>query len=140
MHLTQRKPLLGSLMMAALVVGCADGEDGGSGSFSATNLTYTTVPPATTVPMMTTTGEPRQIALPVRIFPNPAQERVDVQTAADWTEPLHIRVFDSLGRLLHDYGADAASTLDLAGLPNGLLFVKIESAGRIATFRLMKEK
>jgi hypothetical protein len=53
---------------------------------------------------------------------------------------MHIRVFDNLGRLLRDYGADAASTLDLAGLPNGFLFVKIESAGRIASFRLMKEK
>jgi hypothetical protein len=59
MHVTQRKPWLGSLMVAALVIGCADGEDGGDGSFSATNLTYyTTAPPVTTVPMMTTTGEP----------------------------------------------------------------------------------
>ncbi len=65
---------------------------------------------------------------------------VNVTDGGSWDEPMHIRVFDSLGRLLRDYGADAASTLDLAGLLNGLLFVKIESAGRIAGFLLIKEK
>ncbi|MFN0014271.1 MAG: T9SS type A sorting domain-containing protein [Saprospiraceae bacterium] len=90
--------------------------------------------------LVTATDEPGQYGLPLRLFPNPAFDRVQVRADEGWDEPMHIRVFDSLGRLLRDYGADAASTLDLTGLPNGLLFVKIESAGRIATFRLMKKK
>lgn len=90
--------------------------------------------------LVTAIDEPGQYGLPLRLFPNPAFDRVQVRADGGWDEPMHIRVFDSVGRLLRDYGADAASTLDLAGLPNGLLFVKIESAGRIASFRLMKEK
>ena len=90
--------------------------------------------------LVTATGEPGQYGLPLRLFPNPAFDRVQVRADGGWDEPMHIRVYDNLGRLLRDYGASAAGTLDLAGLPNGLLFVKIESAGRIASFLLMKEK
>ena len=52
---------------------------------------------------------------------------------------MRIRAFDALGRLLRDYGFDADSNLDLAGLPAGLTFLKIEATGQVMTFRLIKE-
>ncbi|MCC6281919.1 MAG: T9SS type A sorting domain-containing protein [Saprospiraceae bacterium] len=88
--------------------------------------------------LVTGTVEPERAAFPVRIFPNPAFELVRVQTEAGWNEPIHIRVFDTLGRLLRDYGPDPGKTLDLAGLPAGLIFFKIESAGQVVTLRLIK--
>jgi len=55
MHSMWRKPSLGLLVMSSvLAVACADGDNGSAGSFGMTNLTYTSVPPATTVPMDTT--------------------------------------------------------------------------------------
>ncbi|MBP6828742.1 MAG: T9SS type A sorting domain-containing protein, partial [Saprospiraceae bacterium] len=90
--------------------------------------------------LVTGTVEPERAAFPVRIFPNPAFELVRVQTEAGWNEPIHIRVFDTLGRLLRDYGPDPGKTLDLAGLPAGLIFFKIESAGQVVTLRLIKVK
>ena len=90
--------------------------------------------------LVTGTVEPERAAFPVRIFPNPAFELVRVQTEAGWNEPIHIRVFDTLGRLLRDYGPDPGKTLDLAGLPAGLIFFKIESAGQVVTLPLIKVK
>ncbi len=89
---------------------------------------------------LTATDEPASGILPVRIAPNPARDYTRVQTEAGWNAPLRIRAFDPLGRLLRDYGANAGATLDLAGLPAGLIILKIESAGQRGTFRLIKEK
>lgn len=89
--------------------------------------------------LLTATDEPEQAVLPVRILPNPARDIALVQTEKNWTEPLRVRAFDSLGRLLRDYGPDSGNSLDLAGFPAGLVFFKIESAGRTMTLRLVKE-
>ncbi len=89
--------------------------------------------------LVTSTGEPQRTALPVRIYPNPAQDLAHIWTEAGWNVPLHIRAFDTLGRLLRNYGFNSDATLDLAGLPAGLLFLKIQSAGQAMTVRLIKE-
>ncbi len=89
--------------------------------------------------LVTATNVPERAALPIRIFPNPAFARAQVRAEAGWNERMRIRAFDALGRLLRDYGFDADSNLDLAGLPAGLIFLKIEATGQVMTFRLIKE-
>ncbi|MEO6038939.1 MAG: M43 family zinc metalloprotease, partial [Saprospiraceae bacterium] len=78
-------------------------------------------------------------ALSVRISPNPAQDYARLQIGTGWNAPLHIRAFDALGRLLRDFGSNSGTALDLAGLPAGLVFLKIESAGQVLGVRLIKE-
>ncbi|MEZ4940665.1 MAG: M43 family zinc metalloprotease [Saprospiraceae bacterium] len=89
--------------------------------------------------LVSATAEPEHAVLPIRIFPNPAQDHVQVSTEIEWTAPLHIRAFDTLGRLLCDYGRESNHSLNLTGFPAGLVFFKIESAGQVMTIRLIKE-
>ncbi|MBK8426187.1 MAG: T9SS type A sorting domain-containing protein [Lewinellaceae bacterium] len=89
--------------------------------------------------LVTGTVEPERAAFPVRIFPNPAFDLVRCRQKPVGMNRF-IRVFDTLGRLLRDYGPDPGKTLDLAGLPAGLIFFKIESAGQVVTLRLIKVK
>ena len=89
---------------------------------------------------MTAIDEPKQVAFPIQIFPNPAQDRVQVQVAAHWDEPLRIRAFDALGRLLRDYGSDFGKMLDLSGLLPGVVFLRVESDGQVWAVRLIKAK
>ena len=86
----------------------------------------------------TATRAPQNLNLPLQLIPNPAQERALVHVKENWSEPIYCRVYDGLGRLLRDYGMLTAPVLDLIGLPAGLLLVRFESTGRIATFRLIK--
>lgn len=90
--------------------------------------------------LLTRAEEPTAGALPLRLFPNPAADRAELRAEEGWNEPLRARAFDGLGRLLRDFGANSGGSLDLTGLPSGLIFLKIESAGRMAAFRLIKEK
>lgn len=87
---------------------------------------------------MTATEEPATNNLTVRIFPNPAQDYVRISTTTDWTSPVRIRAFNSLGSVLRDYGTTTGAPLDLQGLPRGLIFFRIESAGQIITTSLVK--
>ena len=86
----------------------------------------------------TATREPQNLNLPLELIPNPAQERVFVHGKENWSEPIYCKVYDGFGRLLRDYGRLTTPVLDLIGLPAGLLLVRFESTGRIATFRLIK--
>jgi len=88
--------------------------------------------------LVTDIKEPMHSRLPLRLFPNPASNYVQVLTRDGWNEPVHVCIFDGLGRLLRDYGFTLANTLDLTGLANGLLIVKVESSGYAAGFRLIK--
>jgi PKD repeat protein len=90
--------------------------------------------------LVTATHGPEQAAWPVQIFPNPAFDLVRVQTAAGWSKPIHIRAYNALGSLLHDYGPDSADALYVAAFPAGPIFFSIESGGQVMTFRLMKVK
>ncbi len=66
--------------------------------------------------LVTDTDEPGQYGLPLQLFPNPAFDRVQVQSDRNWKEPMRIRIFDNLGRVLSDYGAGSASMRDLTVL------------------------
>lgn len=90
--------------------------------------------------LLTRAAEPTTGTLPLHLFPNPAADRAELRADEGWNEPMRVRAFDGLGRLLRDFGTDSDGSLDLTGLPSGLIFLKIESAGRTAAFRLIKEK
>ena len=88
--------------------------------------------------LVTGLDEPKHSSLPFWLSPNPTSNYVHVLTRDGWNEPVHICIFDGLGRLLRDYGFISTNTLDLTGLANGLLIVKVESSGYVAGFRLIK--
>lgn len=88
--------------------------------------------------LVTDINEPRHSGLPLWLFPNPASNYVQVLTRDEWNEPMHICIYDGFGRLLRDYGFTLADTLDLTGVANGLLIVKVESSRYVAGFRLVK--
>lgn len=90
--------------------------------------------------LLTATEEPKSTIAPVMIFPNPASDRVQMKVESTWSAPLYVRAFDTFGRLLRDYGYNSGHSLDLTGLQTGLIFLKIESAGQVFTFRLLKGK
>lgn len=89
--------------------------------------------------LLTRAEEPTLGALPLRIFPNPATDRAELRSDDAWAEPIRVQAFDGLGRLLRNFGENSSDSLDLSGLQSGLLILKIESLGRTATLRLIKE-
>jgi hypothetical protein len=69
------------------------------------------------------------------IFPNPATDRITVRFSAEATGTVTWSVVDLLGRQLAagQRGVDAGANVlpvDLAGLDNGLYFIRMELDGR----------
>lgn len=90
---------------------------------------------------VTVTGEPEATTEPIRFFPNPARDRIQLLTPPGRAAPVHIRAYDALGKPLRDYGEYAAypsPMLDLTGLPPGFLFFTVQSVGRAYMARVVK--
>jgi hypothetical protein len=93
---------------------------------------------AGSLPLATGTGdlgETRQVS--VKIFPNPASENFTVQALLPTNSPVEIALTDATGRLLRQEtvpvnGGLLAQTLDVASLPSGVYFIKIESGNGAA--------
>ncbi len=71
-------------------------------------------------------------ALPLRLYPNPAQDRLFLAWEGAVGEHLRLRFFDAAGRIVSEQGAflgtNTATSVDLAGLPEGLFFVEITAS------------
>ena len=77
----------------------------------------------------------------VRFFPNPARDYVQFLIPPGLNTPVHIRAYDTPGKLLRDYGeyaSNASPILDLAGLPPGFLFFTLQFIGLSYTTRVAK--
>lgn len=69
-------------------------------------------------------------------YPNPAYDRITIRPASDRYQPLWITLHDALGREVRRFGAqnsNAGTVLDLAGLPGGMHFIRVQCAAGIWT-------
>lgn len=71
-------------------------------------------------------------ALPLRLYPNPAQHRLFLDWQGEDTENLRLRFFDAAGRLAFEQSAFLAthttSAIDLSALRDGLFFMEITTS------------
>ncbi len=75
--------------------------------------------------------------LSVRIYPNPAHKgKVTVEVYRSAAEPLHIRVFDLLGREVHIISTDATG-LDVSRFTPGIYLVHIRQGSEVTVRKLV---
>ncbi|MBK8965222.1 MAG: PKD domain-containing protein [Lewinellaceae bacterium] len=90
---------------------------------------------------VTATDELQSGMRSVRFFPNPARDYVQFLIPPGLNTPVHIRAYDTPGKLLRDYGEYASNSspiLNLAGLPPGFLFFTLQFVGLSYTTRVAK--
>jgi len=81
-----------------------------------------------------TTSVPEVEMAAVRLFPNPASDRVTLQSDRRMD---HVRVFDLSGRLRHSQRVDDTEViLDTGGLTTGLYLIQVVAGGQLSTHRL----
>jgi plastocyanin len=76
------------------------------------------------------------IDLPIRVFPNPASDRLFAQTDADvqtWT------VFDLFGKQLLQWDGQAANGFDVSGLTPGMYLLQASVDGGVANVKFIVE-
>jgi CubicO group peptidase (beta-lactamase class C family) len=75
-------------------------------------------------------------AINVRIFPNPTNDILNIET----TENIkNIEIYNSVGQLMLAQNTPSAPTLSVAHLPKGIYFVKIQTDNGVKTVRFCKE-
>lgn len=75
--------------------------------------------------------------LPVALFPNPVKDVLNIQLEySDATTTL--RLLDSQGRVVMSQ-AQATNTLDISQLPNGIYWLELESEGKTASRKVVKQ-
>lgn len=73
----------------------------------------------------------------LRVFPNPVTDRLHIETAVEL--PAHVRVYDSLGRVVAARRIVESSTeLDMADYPAGTYTVVVRSAGEIVRRQVVR--
>lgn len=79
---------------------------------------------------------------PVIAYPNPFSDKVAIELSENTVDQVRIRLFDATGKehqfrktTLGAYGAE----LDLRLLPAGLYLIRVESAGKAETLRIVKQ-
>jgi hypothetical protein len=75
------------------------------------------------------------------IYPNPTNRSVtiDLASAIESSEIVHLQVFDNQGRVLIEFSTyDRNPQIDLAGLNNGIYYVRIYSGGSIHVSSIIK--
>jgi para-nitrobenzyl esterase len=59
----------------------------------------------------------------IRLFPNPADEKINAELPAILKEKLKIQIFNSMGRLLREIETNHSIQIDISDLPKGLYFI-----------------
>jgi hypothetical protein len=80
----------------------------------------------------------------VTVTPNPFGDNISLTIAADTDETVHVSLCDALGRVVTDYYDNLTrgyNTVDrqMPTLPAGVYFLKVASAGRQQTVKLLHE-
>ena len=80
-------------------------------------------------------------SLAISLFPNPTQNNITVTYGDQLADkPLTLRIFGADGRQLADYPrVESGRSLDLKGLPSGLLLFQFRVDGEMSTLRVVKE-
>jgi len=69
-----------------------------------------------------------------RIYPSPAQRVINIEFEDKQSHPVHIRLYDLKGRLVHDYQdvntQNDPTQLWLPDCPSGIYLLKVDSGGR----------
>jgi hypothetical protein len=79
-----------------------------------------------------------QGSLGLRMFPNPGSEFLNVEISETESAYFEAGIFDVQGRLLKQYGRQSTAgttTLDLSGMPAGVLIVKLELEGGVTVVK-----
>lgn len=76
-----------------------------------------------------------------KIFPNPACEIIYIQRHGTILNHTVVRLRDILGRIIRqkEHNLHQTCSLSLSGLPSGVYWIEIETAGVVETFRMMKK-
>ena len=77
----------------------------------------------------------------IRLSPNPTQHTITVTYGSQLTDKQPtLRIFGADGRQLADYPhVQSGRSLDLTGLPAGLLLFQFRAEGEMRTLRVVKE-
>jgi len=80
----------------------------------------------------------------ISLYPNPAREEVTVYWRTDAVEPMHLTVYNTLGREMLQQMLEAPATegnvgISLQGLTAGLYLVELRQGDRLVTGRLVIE-
>ena len=98
---------------------------------------------AVTVNSLVAATEPDNSALWV-LYPNPASAEVYMKTTAPHSGDIRLSLFDSAGNLLLEQTAavagDTPVKIDLSGMPDGLILVRIADGEKAAVKRLIKTR
>ena len=100
------------------------------------------------LPLLTTTSVSQQAveALQLRAFPNPANDRLQLEFSLERDQEVAFRVFDMQGRLVKDLAAVQMNSgvntqsIELAGLSTGLYNVQVITSEGIQTVKLQVAK
>lgn len=89
------------------------------------------------------TRDPRSVALPLRLFPNPATTQTVLTVDGVWAGEAQISVYDQQGALAQHFAVQKApglltQTLDLSGLPQGTYSVRLVAGTRRYEGKLVK--
>ncbi|MEM8525660.1 MAG: T9SS type A sorting domain-containing protein [Bacteroidota bacterium] len=90
---------------------------------------------------MTSTEDWRAALLPIRVFPNPFENLLHLQTTSNYASDLTFRILDLNGRELLKRKATRASleTIDVSQLPSGVYFVEVTDGKQTKTIKMVKK-
>lgn len=77
------------------------------------------------------------------VFPNPTQGQFSLSGILDEEEIANLQLLDINGRIIYQEQATSSNgtllkTFDLSGVASGIFFLKIEAAGKIHSFKIIK--
>ncbi|MEO9258248.1 MAG: T9SS type A sorting domain-containing protein, partial [Crocinitomicaceae bacterium] len=77
-----------------------------------------------------------QLTQLANIYPNPTKDKLFINSTT--SEPLDLEVISITGQVMSSFKIQNSMTLDIESYPNGIYFIKINGAGTINTFKVVK--
>ena len=77
------------------------------------------------------------------VYPNPANDRLNISVDSDLNGDLSVEIFDILGKKvygnIYNTGSALMTTVDVSGFTSGMYLVKVGQGGRFETKKIIKK-